>query len=286
MAFFRLCKGEDILEVLREVFRANIVRIPQAGIRPLGLIIQKDQKTRIWGDLRDILVGNAAENLSEYRLFQMEQIPDLSGRKSRGVDFELGSEILAGFLKGFSLPAAEINTHLKGSYKYQFSFKGVDRLYVSPSALGKALLGVQIDKYNPAAKIFFGDHPARLFVIDSVIRSTNFAVHLEASQETKIKLEADKIQAVLDALKSEIKIKSESEQSIAFEGKEAMAFAFTCLQIVTDASGRIELLPVQSRLDEKDLEARGVEPDESEQEEQSFETVLLHEEPGMLSWDE
>lgn len=79
---------------------------------------------------------------------------DVSGKRSRKGSFDLGLQILEGFLKGFGVPLAGIMVKLEGASEVSFSFKNVNRMFVDINALGRALTDCQIDPQNPADSIF------------------------------------------------------------------------------------------------------------------------------------
>ena len=57
MALLKLCDNDPLVKTLREVFRANIIRIPEEKIRPLCVVAARDGKLAYRGRLADLIPG-------------------------------------------------------------------------------------------------------------------------------------------------------------------------------------------------------------------------------------
>jgi len=209
---------------------------------------------------------------------------DVSGRQSRSVKLDLGLKILDGFLLGFGVFSAAISTQFKKAEKVSFSFKNVQRTYVDGNWLGRSLSGQIIDKGNPSAAIFFGRNPHRLLVIDSIITSNEFSISSEDSNQQGVSLDIPTIEAIVSRANAAVQVRTTSGFDVTFEGNKALTFAFTCLQMFIDPSGRISSLTPE--MEQVLLSARGAVPRSNEYDIlYSPDRVRLSKAPAMLIWD-
>lgn len=268
MPILNLCP-DPIIKTLRSVFQANIVRIPESRIQPMTTIIRNGKKKRFWGELSAMVEGDL---LQSNEAIETSKMADVSGKQSKSVDLELGLQIMDGFLKGFSLPSAGIQSQFAGAKTVSFSFKAVERKYIQPAVLGGLLTGHALDASNTANDNFF-NRQADLLIIDSIVTSSDFSINVEQSNIKDFKLDIPAIQKVIGKANTKIKVESTTGLDITFKGEEALTFAFTCLQSKIDPAGRISLSPANNF---KEV-FRGLRAD--------YEKELLSEEIGLIEWD-
>ena len=84
---------------------------------------------------------------------------------------------------------------------------------------------------------------AELFVINSIITSRDFSIHVTESKAGNVDLDIPTIQTLVTNSNIAISVQKESETAITFKGDKALTFAFTCLVCEVDEAGRITLRP-------------------------------------------
>lgn len=234
----KLCQ-DPVVKRLRQIFEANILKVPEERFQPLVALLRIEGKNNFWTQLPAMVDGDILEM---YSTISKSQMADLSGKISKSTDIEVGLEILEGFLKGIGLPSASITAQFAGATKVAFSFKNVVRQYFEPGILVDFLNGTPLDTdRSDTQQIINGE--AELFVIDSIITSTDFSIHITDTKDGAVHLDIPVIENLVANSNTDIKVKKESETSITFEGNKALTFAFTCLICEVDKAGRITLRP-------------------------------------------
>jgi hypothetical protein len=272
---FGLCKKDPVVTALREVFKANVLRVPEGRMQPLSAIAARDGQHQFMGPLSDLLDGSAPGVTA--KLVKPSQMGNLVGKKTREVDADVGLDILEGFLGGFGLPvAAGVKAKFSGAQKVSFMFSDVVRRWVPLGQLGKALEGRKLAD-NPATRILLGDDPWELRVVDSVIGSSDFTISVDRKSAGAFKLDVPAIQKLVGDAKVGLSVESTSELDITFKGRERLSFAFSVMWIWLAADGRIAVVHPSAQ-DINAAEA-GIE------EELGPRRVLLVPEPAMISWD-
>jgi hypothetical protein len=275
---FGLCNGDPLVKTLRDVFGANIVRVPEERIRPVSALAVHDGKCVFRGDLSALLEGAVPPELSPLPA-HTSTMAELSGKRSRSVDLDLGLKILEGFLGAFGIPSAGVTTSFKGAKEVSFSFGNVQRLWIDNNLLGRALTGHKVSAQNPAAAIYFGDDPWKLVAVDSVIASSNFTISVDRSSSKDFQLDVPAIEKVVGEAKVGVKVSSTASTQLTFKGREHLTFAFTAVRLYLDADRRIASIPPESNLFMLDTV-----PPEAELL-PSPDRVLLTKDPAMIEWD-
>ena len=266
MPLFKLCEKDELVNTLQGVFKANIIRIPEARIRPLCVIAATPAQPRFWGYLNELIEGNI---LNPQSAIQESRMADVSGKRSRSINLDLGLQILQGYLSGFGLPAAGIVTQFKGAKTVSFSFQEVMRKFISPSQLGSLLKDHALDADHASNDIFFRKE-AQLLVTDSIITSKDFSIQVDKANSHNFSLDVPAIEQMIGQANTNVQVASNTGLDITFKGSQALAFAFTCLVCELDAAGRISLKPSSESIHFAT---------------QRFEPKLLFDTSGMLEWD-
>ena len=265
MAIFKICGDDILVNTLQKVFKANIVRVPEAKIRPLSVLAITPKKPHFWGYLEEF----TESPLPNYEAaLQESQMADISGKRSKDVKAELGLQILDGFLKGYNLPSAAISSKFTGAKTVSFSFQEVVRYFISPGKIGGILKGQALDVDNGSNAIFL-QKEARLFLIDSVIKSKDFSIIVEKTNSNDFSLDIRAIQQIIGQANTGVHIESHSGLDLSFHGSTPLSFAFTCIECILDAAGRINIKPVSSTVTLDQPEAH----------------TMLFETPGMVELD-
>lgn len=265
MAFFKLCSDDMLVNTLRTVFRANVIRIPEARFRPLTVVALGDNdKPQFWGYLGELLEDSLPDTQA---VVEESPMADVSGKRSKSVSIDLGLEILKGFLSGFRLPSAAISAKFTGAKTVSFSFQDVMRYFISPIRVGNLLEGQALKAGHAANKIFFR-RQARLLVIDSIITSKDFSISVDKASTNDFSLNIPAIEQMVGQARAGVQVSSQSSLDITFQGNTPLTFAFTYIRCDIDEAGRIELVPGTAPVN--------FQPGEPATHE------LLFEEPGMI----
>jgi hypothetical protein len=240
MAFLKLCRGDPIVDTLTDVFHANIIRVPEERYAPLIVLAARGDIVSFRGKLSN-LIGGSAPAFPQPTNSQMTEV---TGKKSRSVNVDLGLSILDGFLKGFGIPSMGVQSTFKGVKKVSYTFNSVVRKYLDVGEIGDLLVGTVVNEKNPAAAIFFGDDPYRFLVIDSIVTSSQFTIAVEDSGDAKVKFDVPAVQKLIGDAKVGVTVVSETGYDLSFSGPQQLAFAFTCQEFLLDADGRVtKLIP-------------------------------------------
>jgi hypothetical protein len=230
------CRKTDldpIVKTLREVFGANILRVPESRVQPLSVIATRDGQQSYEGTLGQLI--------PDYPKLDVDSsaMADISGKKTRNVDAGLGLQILSGFLSGLGIPGGEVAAHLSTAQTVSFSFGNVDRLYVNPIPIANALGGKILNVAAPAAAKYFADKPWNLLVVDSIIVSNAFTMHVDKTKDGSTKLDITAIQTAVGAVKADVTVSSASSLDVTFAGLQQLTFAFTCQRVFVSKDGRV-----------------------------------------------
>jgi hypothetical protein len=234
---FRLgCQRDDldpIVKTLRDVFGANILRIPESRVQPLSVIAARDGEQSFRGTLTELL--------PDYPQLTIETstMAELSGKQTRHVDAGLGLQILSGFLSGLGIPGGAVAAQLSSARTVSFSFGNVERHYINPIAIANALDGKLVDVKSAGAAMFFGDKPWELLVVDSIIVSNSFTMHVDKTHDDSAKLDIPAIQKAVGDVKADVAVTSTSDLDVTFTGPQPLTFAFTCQRLFLSKDGRV-----------------------------------------------
>lgn len=277
MSSIGLCREDPLVSLVHDLFGANIVRVPDARVRPLSVVVHRGGRSFFRGALLPLLTDARPLGLQP----EETELVDISGRRSRRVTLDLGLHILRGFLKGFGLPTAELTSGIEGATHLQFAFPDVRRLALDVNALGWALAGRRIDRGNPAAAILFEEPTYALLLIDSVLISRHITVVLSGARGQRLNVDVTVLQQVIAELGGQVGAAAEGEVELTLESPHALTFAFSCVRLFFDAEGQIGSIPPDhsrrtlSVADHADDLIVRPSPDR----------ILLSARPGLLVWD-
>lgn len=269
MGFFSICKGDPVIEALREIFKANPLRIPEKRVQPCCVVAKKDKKVSFRGKLGPLLQGDEAFEVP----IHSSKMPQLSGKKTKEVGAEMGAKICGDLLKGFGFPGVDLSTAFNNSKDFSFSFQNVERHYIEINELGAALSSREINRDNPAATIFFKSESS-LLLIDSIITSSGFDINMNKDASANLDVKVDEIKNLIGETDVKLNIKKNSENSISFEGEDALTFAFTCVEFVLD--------PATNKITSLEHAPSNVTMEKAAKSKK----MVLDEEPSLLSFDD
>ncbi|KAA2238775.1 hypothetical protein F0L74_21405 [Chitinophaga agrisoli] len=247
MSVFNLCSGDPVMKLLKKTFQATPIRIPEERFKPLGAIAAKGDTHKFFGRIENLLTVTTPFDKEP----DISQMADVSGTKTKEVDFDLGFELLSGFLRGMGMEGASLKASFSGVQKVSFSFQDVKRHHLDIGELGNFFAGKQFNKENPAARLFM-EQEATCLIVDSTIVSNNFTINAEKLSDNSVQIDVPAIQQIIGDLNAGITVKSSGSTSISFTGPTPLAFAFSAIRCEVDEDGFIsfgltrELRPVDA----------------------------------------
>jgi hypothetical protein len=270
----QLCRVDPLVSLIYDRFSANMVRVPDARIRPLSLIASRHGRSSWRGSLLPMLSEPRAFGLRP----EVSQLTDVAGRRSRRVTLDLGLHILRGFLKGFGLPSTELSSTLGQAAYLTFAFPNVRRVSYDLGALGWALAGQRIERNNPAAAIFFGLNSYELLLIDSVLTSSEISVVFSNEDGSKVNVDVSALVKIFAG--AQASASGDTEAELILKSPQDLTFAFTCVRLFLNQEGLITAMPPEQR-----LRTLGAEAEPESRVRYSPDRVLLSDRPGLLTWE-
>jgi hypothetical protein len=269
-----LCTDDPLVSLVHDLFGANPVRVPDARIRPLSVVVHQRGRSIFRGSLLPLLTDSSPLSVQP----SVAQLIDISGRRSRRVSLDLGLNILRGFLYGFGLPMTELTTSIQGATAISFAFPTAMRIAYDVNALGWALAGRVIDRTNPAAAILFEQTPYELLLIDSVLTSRHITITLSGAKGQRLNVDVDAIRQMLGDVGVNAGMTNNGELDLTLTSPHDLTFAFSCVRLFFNDEGYITTMP-------PDLDRRVLRSDHGAQVRYSPDRVMLSERPAMVLWD-
>lgn len=267
MTTISLCREDPLVSLVHDLFSANIVRVPDARVQPLSVVVHRSGRSFFRGSLLPLLVDARPLGV----LPQITDLTDISGRRSRRVTLDLGVHILRGFLQGLGLPHADLTAGLEGAAYLSFAFPAARRLALDINALGWALAGRRIDRGNPAAAILFEEPSYELLLVDSVLTSRQIAVVLSGARGERLNVDLAALRQTLTEIGGSVGATSERDIELTLTAEAELTFAFSCVRVTFDDEGAILAIPPDH--DTRTLSEAAPTP------------VRLSSGPGLLMWD-
>lgn len=233
MAWLRLCRGDELIDTLRDVFGANIMRIPESRMRPLVALMDDGRKVAFLGALKFLITDPP-----QFPSPATSQMPKLKGKKSRSVDTEMGLKVLDGYLSGMGVGGGDLSGAFKGVSKVSYTFGDVKRQFVDIGEVGALLQGKSLNLAHPTVPKFRDEEHAALLVVDSVITSSAFTLTADETASNGFKFDVAKIQGAL-GVDGGVKVETSTGMELNFSGKRPLAFAFSCVRLAVTKSGKI-----------------------------------------------
>lgn len=278
MSIINLCQRDPLLNLLYDLFHANVVRVPDARIQPLAVIAQRGSRSFFRGDLLPLL--------SDQRPLSAEPITtvlsDLSGRRSRRVTLDLGLHLLRGFLRGFGLPGADLTSALGDGATLAFALPAIRRVAVDVNALGRELAGRTIDFHNPAAVAFRATEPFRateayqLLLIDAVLTSAQLSIVIGGGNGQSLGFDLSMLKKLAAEVGATFETRHNAEAELTFSSPHALTFAFSCVRLFLDEAGAIAAMPP-----DHGRRTLGGDPQPGD----APERAMLSMGPGLVLWD-
>ena len=233
MSITTICRKDPLLELIREIYAAHPMGIPDRQIKPLTMITALERRHRYLGEMAE------AVSVEEWipPAVHSAELADVDGQSSGNVSLGAAIDLLGPFL-GLMLDE-EVNLELSGiaDSVVSVSLGGTYREYVSPLEVFGTLHGKALRTPLPTATAW------RLFVVDSVLNGSRVAIRRASSEKVDVGL---RIRGQLEGVAAaESMLASASAITISGNG---VPFAFTCLELQIDSeSGRLKGLRPTSR---------------------------------------
>lgn len=234
------CPDQDdpFTKVVRERYQANVVKGPRTGIDPLDILAKAYDRDAVEnrGSLRNLIEG------VDWPEIQDDQAADLSGTRSVDVDASLAMDLTGKFLKalGVPIPDAGVDANLwRGASKFSFEVHDVNVHSFDIGSLGNSIEGHEIPQTG-ATRIFF-DGLAKLFLISHTLTSPKFAVKGSSERGQSVEANVSAIKDLIGEAEAKVSWKLETEDTISFEGTEALTFAVSVISTGVTQDGRLFL---------------------------------------------
>ncbi|MCB0532002.1 MAG: hypothetical protein KDD14_07360 [Saprospiraceae bacterium] len=242
------CKPDDpIISLLHQELNANISRIPDGRLAPLGVLeLLPSNSTKYRTTLPNILARPTDLDVND-SYFQTRPMASISGEKTTNTEASFGLKILQGFLQGFDASLPNLGMYFKDATKVSFSFENVKITWIDNGLLGEALIDQSIDLRNPMTAGFFTTPASKLLCIDAVITSSNFTFNVEESTHDNFAINLEALKKELGQAETKLEAIESGKRTVRFKGKQPLPFAFTCLWLQLNPEGRILAMPVHER---------------------------------------
>ena len=228
MGLLPLCRGDPLVDTLREFFDATPLRVPDARVRPLAVVVSDGKRSQFLGPLADLLQDGREFDVAA----ACTDLAAFSGRRSRSVDIELGLQILDGFLSPFGLSPPTVRSRLSGARSLSFAFGDVQRLYIETTRLGRVLGECRIDFRNVATTVIRGS----VLIVDSVLRCSEFSVTVDRAIGAVAEIDSA-VAADLVDVSGLANISMTSGHDLTFSRPDPLTFAFSCVRVFVDHRG-------------------------------------------------
>jgi hypothetical protein len=240
MRLLPLCKQQDpLLKIVKEQYNAQPVALSQRDLDLLDVLVKRENGSyQRWGALSD-LITDRDEVLDLRDGCPRVPVGDLSGMRSRGVEFHIGLELLGAILNAFGLPVPGICGAIRHSRHLSFKFSGVTKRSFMAAAIGDVLYGRSLRRTNLATSLLA--EAGSMLIVDMVLESPSFSVNAEGRTGAGTKVDGPEIvKLVLDAAVG-MKAEKTARYEMTFQGTadKPAVFGFSALRLEAAASGRL-----------------------------------------------
>jgi len=223
-----MCMGNCSDEFIRSLksFGYSVIRLPKADFKPL-LILNYSE-------------GRNLDRIGAItKLFEAEDVPvppisfdnvagDIQGQRTSEMSIGVGLTLLGSIIGAMGGSNLGLNTEYKSAKKVVFEFHNVLEDHVDVIDLDQFLGAADV---NPNAltvgKMLEAD---RLYIVTSVIKSTEFTVEASTSSGTKVALDVPVVQQIVGA---NVKVEGNQAQAskITYKGTIPLVFGFQAVQL-------------------------------------------------------
>ena len=218
----------------------NVVRHPNAALKPLDLVGVQDKESNYLGPL-DLLISNPPATAPAVTMDVVAA--NINGQLSSKLSIDLGANILGsviGALGGGNLGASVTYTNAR---TIQFQYTDVLNDQVVPLQVGNYLRDGRVDSGNLILKQYVlgnGD----LYLITKTAKSKKFSVAFEMNNGAAAKVDVPLIQSIAGGSVN-VTVDAQRKHVVSFEGAQPLVFGFQCFQVgVTE--GNLSLTAIQA----------------------------------------
>lgn len=203
----------------------NVVRHPQEGIRPLGLIGMQAGTNNYLGSLTR-LITNAPGALPPIELNL--EATDVNGQRSSQLQLGIGANIL-GSVIGAMGGNLGVDTSYTNAHTLEFQFSGVLKDRATPLDVGNYLRDGEVDAGNPVLREYILGN-GRLFLIMETIKAKKLSVIYQRRFGASAKVEVPVIDRLIGSNVS-VQGGGGSGSTITYEGQNYLTFGFRCFEV-------------------------------------------------------
>lgn len=217
----------------------NVVRLPEARLKPLALIGRQDEKALYLGPL-NLLFTDSSAPLPQ--LTEDVRASDVEGRASSKLDVGIGLSVL-GDLIGALGGTLGLGIDYTNARQVQFVFSDVLSDSVIPLEVGNYMKDGGVDAENPVLNEYlFGD--GELYLITKTIKSKKIVVRHERSDGVEASVDLPTLQGAVEGDVS-VTTESGSSSAVRYEGEKHLTFGFQAFEVgISD--GKIRLVAVEA----------------------------------------
>ena len=224
----RVCAGDPLLRLAREVFDANPLSTPDTRIKPMVVLAANGSRVGYFGELAAVVPGVRLPAVRQSRLANM------SGQRSGHATVAAASTVLGGLLApmaGVAVAPEQLAASFNrlNAASVSLFFPNPRRHYVDLGELGAALAGVTLPA-TPATQVFL-DGDRDVLLVDSVILSKEIGISVRRSGSTTSALAFEPF--------GELKVATSGRNEVTVTASKWLPFAFSCLRVTLDADGAI-----------------------------------------------
>lgn len=238
MSFFSICQDDPLILELRDVFRMNVLRIPEERIRPLAVLSSTSRAVTFLGDISTLIEGSF--DLPPNVLKESE-IASLYNRRSGVIQSKMGLEVLSGLVSGLRRDGTtpDLSAAVSGEKALRFNFPKIVRRYIEVASLGSLLAKRRFDRDNLLFEALL-DPKVGLRVVDSVLTSAD--LEIEGGDEGGFDASVNLNSLAQSVAGGHAAAAATSRRSVHISSSRPLSFAFTCLTIHIDRDGLIRSL--------------------------------------------
>lgn len=213
----------------------SLVALPKADIAPLELLSKETGYVSFLNGTVQTLF--TADEAGVPTIQRNGEVSDIQGETSLSLDLEGGLSFLENIFKviginpAYKLGSLKGSTNLKNADSVVFSFSNLKEDKIDLLALDKFLNG-SIPKENEFKNAFYKLKKNDLYVISSVLKSTDFSIEVFDSNATYVDISAE-VKSIVD-VNGKVSRDKDSEYKIHYKGDKPFVFALKAVQVLYD----------------------------------------------------
>ncbi len=226
------CRDKSLRYLQRQGY--NVVRHPQEGIAPMGLIGHRKGGVSYLGHLSDSVLD---QSIAPPKVETDLKAAEISGQSTNSIAANLGLTILGAIFSGLG-GNINANASYKSAKKLVFQFHDVFKDRVAPLKLDAYLRQAEFNRKNIVMQPFLDE--GRVLLITETIKANEFSV--EATNENGQSLDID-VPAIQNAAEGKIEVSRDAakQSALTYKGAKFLTFGFQCFEVAYD-NGELRLV--------------------------------------------